>query len=517
MSSIAEEMRAQRASTLFLARMRPALPLLAVVLAAIFLRCSIVTATDVSWLITLSEKVLDGARLYVDLIEVNPPASVLLYLPAVAFARFVGIAPEIAVNALVFLAVGVSLWVTSRILLRARLLDGIDGWTLVTFAALLLLVFPARTFAQREHIAVIVLLPALATYVVRGYRMSPGFAAATISGIGIGIAVSIKPHFALAVFFAAVAAARHAKSWRSLFALEHGIAGGVVAAYGASVFVFYPQFVSDVLPLVQAVYVPVRLSLLTILTRGQAILWISAISILAFRKRAGMFTPRYSVLLMASCGFALAFAVQAKGWPYHSYPMLTLSILALAVFYCERAVAMPKPGATENLRGDGVGSFAAMVAFLIIGFYGMTIAPNFTPLAQTIRRHAAQPKVLAISSDIGLGHPLVRQVGGRWVQSVGSLWITDNAGWLLKGEQSPDLAARLQRYAARDHAMLLEDIRREQPDIILLDANWETRARADGQLSAELRAYHEMERELGVIILQRDGHGGPREGSAGAR
>ena len=120
MSSTVDEPRASRraywVAPALAARLRPALPLIAVTILAIILRLLIVTATDVSWLITLSEKVLDGTRLYVDLIEVNPPASVLLYLPAVALARLIGVAPEIVVNTLVFFAVGASLWITGRIL-----------------------------------------------------------------------------------------------------------------------------------------------------------------------------------------------------------------------------------------------------------------------------------------------------------------------------------------------------------------------------------------------------------------
>jgi hypothetical protein len=431
MSSIVDEPRAFRrehwAQPALAARLRPALPLIVVVIAAIVLRLLIVTATDVSWLITLSEKVLDGTRLYVDLIEVNPPASVLLYLPAVAFARLIGVAPEMVINTLVFLAAGASLWIASRILSRARLLDGVDGWTLAAFAALLLLVFPARAFAQREHIAVIVLLPALATYVARARGISPGFAAAMVAGIGIGIAVSIKPHFALAVILAAIAAAWHAKSWRPLFALEHWIAGAIIAIYGASVFIFYPQFISDILPLVQTVYVPMRLGLFAILTHTSVILWSLSIFLLAGQKRGAILEPRFSVLLMASCGFALAYVAQGKGWPYHTYPMLALALLALAILPSERAGKAPKERAKNDSRMDRLALLVAIAGLVAAGFYWMSIAVDFTPLAEMLRRSATRPKVLVISPDIGLGHPLVRQVGGQWAQRVGSLWITDKA------------------------------------------------------------------------------------------
>ncbi|HXY90327.1 MAG TPA: hypothetical protein VEH75_06880 [Xanthobacteraceae bacterium] len=500
MSSIVEERRLRRGhggAFAIAARLRPVLPLFAVVIAAVLVRLWIVTATDVSWLITLSEKVLDGARLYVDLIEVNPPASVWLYLPAVALARAIGIAPEIVVNAFVFLAVGASLCIAGWIFSRARLLDDIDGWTLAAFAVFLLLVFPARTFAQREHIAVIVLMPVLAVYVARARGLAPGFAAAIVAGIGAGIAVSIKPHFALAVAFAAAAAAFYAKSWRPLLAPEHWIAALIVAAYGASILVFYPQFITDVLPLVQAVYVPVRRSLWAILAHTSVILWLLSIFLLARQRRGALFEPRLSILLAASCGFALAYALQGKGWPYHTYPMLVLAFGALAVLLCERA--------SKQTRIGKLGLFAASLGLVAAGFYAMSLAVDFTPLARSIRESAIRPKVLAISPDIGLGHPLVRQVGGRWVQRVGCLWITNNAEWLLKSETSLAAAARLQNYAAFDRALLLEDIRREKPDIILLDAAWEARTRANPALSALLGVYAETGREAGVIVLRRQG------------
>ena len=72
------------------------LPLLTVFAAAIGLRLVVVANTDVSWLITLSEKVLDGQRLYADLVELNPPASIILYLPLVALARVLALRPEVA-------------------------------------------------------------------------------------------------------------------------------------------------------------------------------------------------------------------------------------------------------------------------------------------------------------------------------------------------------------------------------------------------------------------------------------
>ncbi|EBU8132117.1 hypothetical protein DLM20_25530, partial [Salmonella enterica subsp. enterica serovar Java] len=45
---------------------------------------------DASWIITMCERVLAGDRLYVDLIETNPPFTIWMFMPAVLLARMLG-------------------------------------------------------------------------------------------------------------------------------------------------------------------------------------------------------------------------------------------------------------------------------------------------------------------------------------------------------------------------------------------------------------------------------------------
>jgi hypothetical protein len=76
------------------------------VFAAIVLRLRTFENADVSWLLTLAEKLLDGRR---DFIEVNPPGAIFAYIPAVWLARIAGITPEATCDLLVFLLAAVSL------------------------------------------------------------------------------------------------------------------------------------------------------------------------------------------------------------------------------------------------------------------------------------------------------------------------------------------------------------------------------------------------------------------------
>jgi hypothetical protein len=50
-----------------------------------------VARSDIAFLLYAAERVLDGARLYVDIVEINPPLIVALNLPAVLLARAIGV------------------------------------------------------------------------------------------------------------------------------------------------------------------------------------------------------------------------------------------------------------------------------------------------------------------------------------------------------------------------------------------------------------------------------------------
>src|SRR5215470_7576285 len=81
---------------------------------AVLLRHAVVANTDVSWGITMAEKVLAGAWPYVDFIEPNPPSYIYLYVLPVIIARLTGLSPELVLDCLVFIVSGISLWVSGR-------------------------------------------------------------------------------------------------------------------------------------------------------------------------------------------------------------------------------------------------------------------------------------------------------------------------------------------------------------------------------------------------------------------
>jgi len=478
------------------------LPFVLVLAAAFLLRGYVVPNVDVAWSLTLVEKMLDGQRLYVDLLDINPPAGTLIYLPPVMVARLFGLRPESVIDIFVLAAVCASIWISGRVFDCRRFL-GIDGWHLATLTAAVLTILPAHTFGNRDPISLIALLPWLAVCALRAMRRPVAFEHALIGGICAALAVMIKLYFVIPVLLVAVVAALCAKSWRVLLALENWIAAALVLAHSVAFVVAAPAFMTHLLPMVAAVYVarpaPVG-EMIPALT-----LWPVIMGMIFELRRRAAFDPPFCVLLAASAGCALSFLAQGKGWAYHSVPMLSLAFIALAI--AENWFAPPQARADTGKKSGGLARIMIAAAVVGLCFCWNNRAPDISSLAAKIREISPHPTMLTITSDSSLGHPLVRQLGGVWVGRVCSNWITTGVMLRRRSETlDPVTAALLDAYEAFDRAILTEDIARSLPDIILVEKvyyDWYAWARSDPLLREQLGAYREVDTLNGIVILQR--------------
>ena len=509
------------------------LPALAIAIAAILLQWRFGLLGDVSWLITADEKWLDGETPYVDFIEINPPASLILYWPAIALARLVGLRPEFMVAAFGFLSVAAGLGLAAAILSRAGLLSRFgpvaQAIALVAFAVL-----PGQSFDERDHLAAVCGLPFLALAAARAAHAPVDGRLAVLAGLGAGAMAAIKPPYALVAIALLPYLVRRVGLAELFRGVEYCAAIALGLAYVAIVPVFFPYYVVDILPLGLAVYAPIREPLAQLLTAPGALLTfaLGAAAVKLAERRLG--EPLVAVAGLAALGALAAYVVQGKGWLYQAYPALAFMSLAAAA-----ALALAPPPLRRIVLGALAG-FCAALALLALGQWPLPIAfvaagaagalawrldearraPPFAEMGvaatigaacglfamngvetPTIARALAglgpHPTVAAISESLAFGHPMTRRVGGVWVQSVPSLWITSAARRLIDEHPSDAaLAQRLSPYIEKDRDRLVADLTRNRPDAILVgrlgtrfhDWAWSdpkiAEARADYQLYA---------------------------------
>ncbi|WP_245331940.1 hypothetical protein [Bradyrhizobium sp. NAS80.1] len=187
----------------------------AILVTALLIQVPIILNADLGWLLTVNEKILDGRKLGVDLFESNPPLSVYMYMPAAMLARKTGVAPELIVILLVIIEIVGALFIIDRAAAAANLGSrerNVSTWSL----ALLLAILPGAVFGQREHIAVIALTPFVAITAIRWRDLDPG-PIAIFAGLGAGLAMCIKPFFALVVGLPIICSVVRQRSLRPLF------------------------------------------------------------------------------------------------------------------------------------------------------------------------------------------------------------------------------------------------------------------------------------------------------------
>ena len=90
-------------------------------------------------------------------------------------------------------------------------------------------------------------------------------------------------------------------------------------------------------------------------------------------------------------------------------------------------------------------------------------------IARALASLGPHPTVASISESLAFGHPMVRRVGGVWVQSVPSLWIAAAARRRID-EHPGDaaLADRMNAYIEADRDRLVADLERNRPDALLV-------------------------------------------------
>jgi hypothetical protein len=477
----------------------PWLLIAVVFVVAIVLRQVVPLNTDVSWLLTIGERVLDGQRLYVDIVEINPPMAVLAYLPGIALARALGLDPKYVIDAQILLLAAASLLVTSRILALSSMLDNVRWASLAAWGVAVLTILPMHVFGQREHIATLTFLPALAVYALRGNREPLPLWAILTAGIGAGITLAFKPFFAVPVILCIILTSVRAHSWRALFAPENVIAGGLVTAFSCYTYIAYPEYFTVTYPLVRDTYLSWSMPASAVMFNSATLIWgIAVISILLVRRK-GKLDSAVLVTLLASLGFAISFFLQRRGWAYHSYPMVAIVLLALGYVMT---------GASDaGSRRFDIAAMSVLAATFVLGSLWFNVTVYVGPIEAAVAGLKSNPRILMLSGEAAIGHPLVRTLHGVWVSRQENLWIREFVRLTRENNAiDPQTDARLNAHLAQERTWLIEDFTRLPPDVVLIDNlrdGWGEWARADSELTQLLRPYTLVKSIAGIDILRR--------------
>ncbi|MGH7528433.1 MAG: hypothetical protein ACREMX_17205, partial [Gemmatimonadales bacterium] len=409
------------------------------------------TLPDTAWLLYAAERWLDGARLYVDLVEVNPPLIIWLNAIPVLVARALAISPLLVYRLLVVALVLGSVLASARLLRRIL---GPEETALRRYLTLLLL-FAALTlarqdFGEREHLMLALTLPYILLTALRGPGGAVSGPVAIGAGLGAAVGIGLKPYFALLWLALELCLRLETGRWRRRPSAESVTVVLAGAAYGLAVARYAPEYFTVVRTMAAPYFAFLGNSLpVTALLGDGALLPLVALcGFLALRSSATPDRrPLWGALFAATLAFYASAVLQQKGWRYHFYPSMATGIVLLGL----QAVDLAGPLRSAAARAYAIVAPAVAGAVLVVTALGCVrqaldplnprydADPDVGSLIPVVRESAAGNRVLVLSWSMASAFPLLTYAGAESASRFNHLWI---AGAAYKDQLAADAPVR---------------------------------------------------------------------------
>jgi hypothetical protein len=424
---------------------------------------------DVSWLITMCERMLNGERAYVDIVETTPPVPMLLCMPGALLAKYLGGAAEIWTFAFAYLSAFGSLWLAARILPTYLFEGGRGDWLVLAPAAVVLFLLPRDAFAQREYFAAAWALPITAVFIRHATDQTwPPMADRVLAALLGGLMIAVKPPlFALPGVLVAVYYCARTRSLSFLVPSGLVAAAAIGLAVTAASLAAFPDYLRTMSGVMQDVYVPLRVPAVALLFDRGCLAILACLGIaLLLSVRGG--APAATILAIVAGSFLAVDFFQGKFFSYHAYPAAPFSAGAASVVVFQRLRRIKSASLATRAVAAGVyGLAACMIAVLFfLGFADRR--PVMRDLAWA--KGLSHPRVLAVSPIEDTSFPLAREIGARWVGRAHSQWVARYVQYAMDWSAlTPRETKRLLDYSRADLEGILREIVDKRPDLIIED------------------------------------------------
>jgi hypothetical protein len=446
---------------------------------------------DVAWLVYLGEQVLHGERLYVDLVDVNPPLIVLLSALPAWLAEWLGLPSLLAFYVASTVILALCAWIGAS-LLRCYSALFADRFRTTAFVVVVLVLAAGAEFGQREHLFAALVLPYLALFALQLRGGSVGPVQATLAGLLGGIGFALKPHFLLALALLELGAAHRGLR---IVRRETVAVALVLCVYALTIAVFFPTYLTDILPLAVLYYRAWSGPWQRVLLGARYVLALAAFNgVLRMRSRqpAGS-DPLPFVLSVVGFAAAIVYVLQWKGWMYHTLPCSVA--LALRAAY---VLTTPTPGPRRFWRWPRL----PVGMLLLVAGLGAVACESFVlasekdaavqQLATLVRRDHVR-SLLVLSPSVSPAFPVVNETSVAWTSHYDTVWALVSECSLAK---QGDLRARrllILRQVVRDFVT-------RKPDLVAINAPHAVEYL--GILSAQpafAAAWHEYQKSAEIV------------------
>ncbi|MGD9108842.1 MAG: hypothetical protein PVI75_06740 [Gammaproteobacteria bacterium] len=454
---------------------------------AILMQSSIFCNTDARWLLHATAKFISGGKYYHDFFETNPPMILYLNIPLVLLEKFLRLPFGFIFRAYVFLLAVFSLAICSVLL--KKIYHDRPKWMLRIFICALTYVFvilPAHTFGEREHLALLLTVPYFFLVVLRGSNYKISIKLAVLIGVLAGCGFAIKPYFVIPFGLVELYLMFGNKKLFSWLRLETLIIIGILILYLAAIFIFTPEYITQVVPLAWQFYFSAV---------GKPYIYVfSSIWMIFFLLSSGCFVLFYElveqqkfvvIMFLASAGFICAYVLQHTMWFYHALPSYAFSLLLLVQLLQE---IIFKPIGTI-IRYKRIKIFILVLMIVIFGLFvpfevfytifSSNTSPKVERVIGFIQHNTPNHKVYFFTTSLDLTHRIIDKAGAQSVSRFPSQLLLPGMLKQLDLAKTTEQKNTINRYKQQIINAVVEDLSLYKPDLIII-----TDAKHDSSLSS---------------------------------
>ena len=385
---------------------------------------------DVAYFLAQSLRMAGGAKLYIDIVDFNPPMIHFWGLLPVLVSRFTNLSLIAAFYGFASLALILTLWLCHTILKRIYPAHP-AGHNLVLTLLIAVCVVPLafEHFGQREHFFFAFFLPYLLAAHARVAGRELGAGHLLPAGLILSIGICFKPYFLLPVFAVEIFLLLRLRGAYSALRPELISASAVTLIYLGVIWFAYPAYF-DCVVLARSLYSGYNASFHDILFTPPVYCFLAVVLILCL-VRVPAKEDLYLFLLLAvvMAAFLLMAVIQQKGWQYHYYPLIAMEFFFAGVFLIRRCGNW-RLWKALRLGVEGC-VLAALFGFSIVAETSL-LASSSGPSSGTLMRevllravtkHAGGRSMFVFSTSMFPAWPLVLHSGSSWPYRHPSLWF----------------------------------------------------------------------------------------------
>jgi hypothetical protein len=439
---------------------------LAILAVALFpLLMDIPLGHDQSWYLISVQKILAGARPYVDVIELNPPLNFYLVMPAVYLADLLGMRSDPVFIAYVILLAFVSTVWARRLLLGMSGIPAAHANIAAVVALLSTTALVVFDFGQRDVMMVIFTLP----YLALAMRRIEGEATRPLGAVAVGLwaalGICLKHYFL--IFPLATEIALYVKRRRLAGAIRPEVVAVGIACvgYALAVVTLFPAYLETIVPLARLTYFAYGVHFPLTLLCAETLTFPLVFGAYLAMRRQGSVGPWLDMLGAWTVAAFVSYAVQNRGFSYHADP-LRIMLVFMAVSLVARKFDVP-------LRLSRICLVAALaliaVRVAVLGFYEDQWA---SAVAKKLERYDVRDGLYTFTAHVFIGFPLANRIDGPWDSRFPCLWPVPGVQRILAAPQdfTAEQVAAAQKADRYVTDAVIEDFERRRPSIVIVDA-----------------------------------------------